>query len=131
MPIFAEGYCRDPDPPYLHPAYGSTRKRSPAQPLVIIPRTLSETTGPAFGHRHVGTGDADLTRQGASEPLGERIVVAGRVTDEAGRPVRDSLIEIWQANAAGRYIHVRDDHPAPIDPNFTGAGRVVTDSEGR
>ncbi len=75
--------------------------------------------------------DSDLTRQHAGEPLGERIIVTGRVIDEDGRPVPDTLVEIWQANAAGRYVHVRDQHPAPLDPNFSGAGRCVTDAEGR
>lgn len=119
------------DPPYLHADYVSTRLRSPQKPLVILPHTLSELTGPVYGHESVHAGDADLTRQHAGEPLGERIIVTGRVTDEDGRPVPNTLIEIWQANAAGRYIHVRDQHPAPLDPNFSGAGRCVTDVEGR
>lgn len=119
------------DPPYLHADYVSTRLRSPQKPLVILPHTLSELTGPVYGHESVHAGDADLTRQHAGEPLGERIIVTGRVTDEDGRPVPNALIEIWQANAAGRYIHVRDQHPAPLDPNFSGAGRCVTDVEGR
>ncbi|WP_375461821.1 protocatechuate 3,4-dioxygenase subunit beta [uncultured Enterovirga sp.] len=118
-------------PDYLHPDYASTRKRAPSQPLVVIPHTLSELTGPVFGHTRLRPGDDDLTRQHEAEPLGERIIVAGRVLDEAGRPVPHTLIEIWQANAAGRYIHVADRHPAPLDPNFSGAGRVVTDAEGR
>ena len=118
-------------PPYLHPDYGSTRKRSPSQPLVIIPATLSELTGPVYGHETVKAEDADLTKQHSGEPLGERIVVEGRVLDEDGRPVPDTLLEIWQCNAAGRYIHLRDQHPAPLDPNFSGAGRVVTDAQGR
>ena len=118
-------------PPYLFPDYASTRKRSPSKPLVIIPQTLSELTGPVYGHQSIREGDNDLTRQHAGEPLGERIIVTGRVLDEAGRPVPNTLVEIWQANAAGRYVHVRDQHPAPLDPNFTGAGRVVTDAEGR
>ena len=119
------------DPPYLFPDYASTRKRAPSKPLVIIPHTLSELTGPIYGHECIQSGDNDLTRQHAGEPLGERIVVTGRVLDEGGRPVPNTLVEIWQANAAGRYIHVRDQHPAPLDPNFSGAGRVVTDAEGR
>ena len=118
-------------PPHLHPPYASTRKRAPSKPLVIIPHTLSELTGPAFGHDAVRDSEDDLTRQHAGQPLGERIIVSGRVTDEDGRPVGGTLIEIWQANAAGRYIHVADQHPAPLDPNFTGAGRVLTDAEGR
>ena len=79
----------------------------------------------------LGETDNDLTRQHPAEPQGQRIIVAGRVLDEDGRPVRDALIELWQANAAGRYRHVKDEHPAPLDPNFTGAGRTMTDAEGR
>jgi protocatechuate 3,4-dioxygenase, beta subunit len=117
-------------PPYLWPDYVSTRLRAPLEPLVIVPETLSELTGPAFGDGDVGELDHDLTRQHDGEPLGERIIVSGRVTDRDGRPVRSALIEIWQANAAGRYIHDGDQHPAPLDPNFTGAGRCLTDGEG-
>jgi protocatechuate 3,4-dioxygenase beta subunit len=119
------------DPPLLYPDYRSTRLRAPRHPLAILPRTAMETTGPAFGHERVGQLDHDLTRQHEGEPLGERILVHGRVLDGAGRPVRDSLVEIWQANAAGRYAHAVDRHPAPLDPNFTGAGRCLTDGEGR
>ena len=118
-------------PPALHPDYRSSVKRAPALPLVIVPKTLTETTGPVFGHASVRAGDADLTRQHAGEPIGERIVVTGRVLDEDGRPVRDALVEIWQANATGRYVHLGDQHPAPLDPNFTGAGRAVSDADGR
>jgi protocatechuate 3,4-dioxygenase, beta subunit len=118
-------------PPYLYPAYRSTQLRSPKRPLVIIPQTLSELSGPVFGHEACKPGDDDLTRQHSGEPLGERIIVTGRVLGEDGRPVANTLIEVWQANAAGRYVHVRDQHPAPLDPNFSGAGRVVTDDEGR
>jgi protocatechuate 3,4-dioxygenase beta subunit len=118
-------------PPYLYPDYRSTVKRAPARPLVVIPHTLSELTGPVYGHESLGEHDGDLTRQHTGEPLGERIIVTGRVVDEDGRPVPDTLVEIWQANAAGRYVHVVDQHPAPLDPNFTGAGRAVTDAQGR
>ena len=118
-------------PPALSPAYKSTVKRSPRQPLILMPHTLSELTGPVYGHETVVPGDADLTRHHRGEPIGERIIVRGRVLDEDGRPVPHTLIEIWQANAAGRYIHAKEIHPAPLDPNFTGAGRVVTDAEGR
>ncbi len=118
-------------PPYLSEAYRSTIKRAPKKPLIIIPHTLSETTGPVYGHEKLHEHDSDMTLQHAGEPLGERIIVTGRVLDEAGRPVPNTLIEIWQANAAGRYIHVRDDHPAPLDPNFTGAARCLTDADGR
>ena len=118
-------------PPYLAPDYGSTRTRAPSRPPVVIPPTSSELTGPLFGHESVLANDADLTRQHGGEPLGERIIVGGRVVDEDDRPVADTLIEIWQANSAGRYLHVVDQHPAPLDPNFSGAGRCVTDADGR
>jgi protocatechuate 3,4-dioxygenase beta subunit len=119
------------NPPLLHPDYKSTIRRAPVNPLIVIPHTLSELTGPVYGHESIRETDHDLTRQHAGEPLGERIIVHGRVLDEDGRGVPDTLIEIWQANACGRYVHVNDQHPAPLDPNFTGSGRVVTDSEGR
>ena len=118
-------------PPYDYPAYESTIKRHPDQRLVILPHTLSEVTGPVYGHGKVLPADADLTRQHKDAPLGERIIVSGRVLDDDGRPIPHTLVEIWQANAAGRYIHARDQHPAPLDANFTGAGRAVTDAEGR
>jgi protocatechuate 3,4-dioxygenase beta subunit len=105
-------------------------KRAPQKPLILMPHTLSELTGPVFGQEAVQPGDEDLTRQHAGEPLGERIIVHGRVLDEDGRPVPNTLVEIWQANACGRYIHVVDQHPAPLDPNFTGAGRAKTDKDG-
>jgi protocatechuate 3,4-dioxygenase beta subunit len=120
-----------PDPPYLYPDYRSTELRAPTRPLTILPHTLTELTGPAFGHESVGELDHDLTRQHEGEPLGERIVVQGRVLDTNGRPVRRSLVEVWQANAAGRYSHAADRHPAPLDPNFSGAGRTLTDDDGR
>jgi protocatechuate 3,4-dioxygenase, beta subunit len=119
------------DPPYLYPDYVATRLRAPKRPLVIVPHTLSELTGPAFGDDAVGELDHDLTRQHEGEPQGQRIVVHGRVLDGDGRPVRQALVEVWQANAAGRYVHKVDQHPAPLDPNFTGAGRCLTDDEGR
>jgi protocatechuate 3,4-dioxygenase beta subunit len=87
-------------------------------------------TGPLYGHNPIGETDNDLTRQHAGEPIGERIIVAGRVVDEDGRPIPNTLIELWQANAAGRYQHLIDNHPAPLDPNFTGAGRTITDELG-
>src|SRR5215212_6255978 len=118
------------DPPYLFPDYRSTALRAPSKPLLLLPHTLSELTGPVFGHDAVGELDHDLTLGQAGEPLGERIIVTGRVTDRDGRPVRSALIEIWQANAAGRYVHEVDQHPAPLDPNFTGAGRCLTDDDG-
>ena len=120
-------------PPLIHPEYKSTVYRAPKKPLVPIKQSLTELTGPVYGHESVDTLDGDLTRNArkAGEPIGERIIVAGRVVDEAGRPVPNTLVEIWQANAAGRYIHVADQHDAPVDPNFFGAGRCVTDGEGR
>lgn len=128
------GYRREDSaaqPPSLHPAYRSTALRSPSHPLVRLPHTLTETTGPGGDWaRLVGPTMADLTRQHGGEPLGQRIVVAGRVLDEDGRAVPHTLMEIWQANAAGRYIHARDQWDAPLDPNFTGVGRVVTDETG-
>jgi protocatechuate 3,4-dioxygenase, beta subunit len=121
----------DFDPPYLHPDYRSTVLRAPARPLVRLPDDWFENAaGPAFGRIPVRPQDTDLTRQHRGEPLGERIVLSGRVLDGDGRPLRNSLIEIWQANAAGRYPDPVDDHPAPLDPNFTGAGRCLTDSDG-
>ena len=126
------GYRRESaDPPYLHEPYLATRSRAPKQPLVPLAHTLSEVTGPVYGHEEVGDLDHDLTRQHGGEPLGERIILHGRVVDGDGRPVRGTLLELWQANAAGRYQHVVDRHPAPLDPNFSGAGRCLTDDEGR
>ncbi len=122
---------RGTQPDYLFPPYASTVKRAPSQPLVVLPHTLSELTAPVFGDSDIKPEDKDLTRQHKGEPLGERIVVSGRVLDENGRPLPGILIEIWQANAAGRYNHRVDEHDAPLDPNFTGAGRALTDAEGR
>jgi protocatechuate 3,4-dioxygenase beta subunit len=123
--------ANEDDPSNRFAAYRSTEHRGPKRPLIPLAHTLSEVTGPVYGHEKVGPLDHDLTGQHAGEPIGERIIVTGRVLDEDGRPVRDALVEVWQANAAGRYIHKKDQHPAPLDPNFTGAGRVVTDEEGR
>ena len=117
-------------PPLDWPDYRSTARRAPSR-FAPLPQTLTEVTGPLLGEALVRPEDADLTRQHDGEPLGERIVVHGRVTDDDGRPIPNTLIEIWQANAAGRYLHKREHHPAPIDPNFTGAGRTLTDAEGR
>src|SRR2546423_6167737 len=118
-------------PPRLSPAYKSTVKRSPSKPLIPMRHTLSELTGPVYGHETVRANDHDLTIQGKGEPLGERIIVHGHVLDEDGRGVPNTLVELWQANACGRYVHVVDQHPAPLDPNFTGAGYCITDTEGR
>ena len=119
------------DPPYLYPDYVATRTRAPKRPLIALPSHLTELTGPLLGVDRVGELDDDLTRQHEGEPQGQRIVVHGRVLGPDGRPVRNSLIELWQANAAGRYRHDGDNHPAPLDPNFSGAGRCITDEDGR
>ena len=118
-------------PEYLFPPYASTVKRAPTKPLVLLPQTLSEVTGPVFGHDEVKPVDADLTRQHAGEPIGERIIVSGRVLDENGKPVPHTLVEVWQANSAGKSPHRADQHDAPTDPNFTGAGRALTDADGK
>ncbi len=120
-------------PPYIHREYKSTVLRGPTRPLIPLKDKLRQLRAPVYGHDSIGALDHDLTRNAArnGEPLGERIIVTGRVMDERGRPVRNSLVEIWQANAAGRYIHKVDQHNAPIDPNFLGAGRCLTDNDGR
>lgn len=119
-------------PPHLHPAYTASVTRAPQRPLVPLRHSLSELTGPVYGQSSVGPLDNDLTRNALrnGQVLGERIIVTGRVLDEFARPVRNALLEVWQANAAGRYIHKNDQHDAPLDPNFTGAGRVLTDENG-
>jgi protocatechuate 3,4-dioxygenase beta subunit len=123
---------RDYEPPYLHPDYRATIRRAPRRGLVRLPAEwFHDLSGPAFGRVRVRPEDADLTRQHDGQPLGERIVVSGQVVDSDGHPVRHTLIEVWQANAAGRYVDPVDDHPAPLDPNFTGAGRCLTDDQGR
>ena len=124
-------YPEKTQPPYLYPPYKATVRRAPQKPLIVVPHTLSELTGPVFGHGPISETDNDLTRQHAGEPLGERITVSGQVLDDCGRSVPHTLIEIWQCNAAGRYAHRIDQHSAPLDPNFTGAGRTLTDSQGR
>jgi len=125
---------RRPDPSsqpvLLHEPYRATIRRAPRKPLIPLPHTLSAVTGPVYGHEDITEGDNDLTRQHGGEPLGERMILTGRVLDDNGRPVSQALLEIWQANAAGRYLHVKDRHPAPLDPNFTGAGRTLTDENG-
>ena len=132
--LVVPGYRRDHelvDPPHDYPAYRGTLLRHPKQPLIPIPDTLADVTGPALGEGRVSDGDADLTAGFEGEPQGQRILVHGQVRDGNGRPVPDTLVEVWQANAAGRYWHKVDTHPAPLDPNFTGVGRCMTDSEGR
>ena len=128
------GYHREAPgthPPLDFPAYRATRLRHPSQPLVPLPHRLTEVTGPLLGEGRVSGTDHDLTVQHPGEPLGERIVVEGRLLDGDGRPIPGTLVEVWQANAGGRYRHDADRHPAPLDPNFSGAGRCVTDAEGR
>jgi protocatechuate 3,4-dioxygenase, beta subunit len=125
-------YLREPadaHPPLDYPPYKSTTLRHPKQPLIYLPHTLTEITGPALGDtRSMTPHDADLTAQHDGEPIGERLIVSGRVFDTEGKPLRNTLVEVWQANASGRYRHR---WPAPLDPNFTGAGRCMTDDEGR
>lgn len=119
-------------PPRDYPPYRSTLLRHPKRPPVVVagdPEAV-ELYGPVFGHSDVTDLDADLTAQHVGEPLGERITVSGRLLDRSGRPVRGQLVELWQANAAGRYAHQRDRHPAPLDPHFTGVGRTLTDDDG-
>jgi len=130
MPLIYPRESNAAHAPRLSPDYKSTVKRSPIKPLIIMPHTLSELTGPVYGHETVRENDHDLTAQHQGEPLGERIIVHGHVRDEDGRGVPNSLVEVWQANACGRYVHVVDQHPAPLDPNFTGAGRAKTDANG-
>jgi protocatechuate 3,4-dioxygenase, beta subunit len=117
-------------PPLDFPAYRSTALRHPLRPLTPLPHRLTEVTGPLLGEGRVGETDHDLTVQHAGVPLGERIIVEGRVLEADGRPVPGTLVEVWQANAGGRYRHDGDRHPAPLDPNFSGAGRCVTDAQG-
>ncbi|MEJ7770918.1 MAG: protocatechuate 3,4-dioxygenase subunit beta [Geodermatophilaceae bacterium] len=127
-------FRRDPagtHPPLLSPDYRSTRLRAPLKAPVDLPQRMTEVTGPVFGDGLVHADDADLTRGYAEEPAGQRIIVCGRLIDGDGRPIPRSLVEIWQANAAGRYRHDRDNWPAPLDPNFDGMGRTLTDDEGR
>lgn len=122
----------DIQPPYQAPEYKSTILRAPSKPLVIIKKTLSELSGPVFKDFKLGTLDHDLTKNAIidSEPIGERMVVHGKVTNELRQPIPNTLIEIWQANAAGRYVHKVDQHNAPLDPNFLGTGRCMTDAYG-
>jgi protocatechuate 3,4-dioxygenase beta subunit len=117
-------------PPYDYPAYASTHKRAPRHAPVRLDHTLSEITGPRFAPESVAPADADLTRFGGGEALGERIIVTGRVLDEDRRAIPQTLIEIWQANAAGRYAHDEDRHDAPLDPHFSGIGKVIADEHG-
>jgi protocatechuate 3,4-dioxygenase, beta subunit len=126
-------YRRPPDatqPPYRHPPYVASLLRAPLLAPIVIPQTLSEATGPHFSLGDIGRSGCDLTRVTSQPPCGQRIIVSGQVLDEDGRPMRQTVVEIWQANAAGRYRHDRDQHDAPLDPHFTGAGHVLTDDTG-
>jgi protocatechuate 3,4-dioxygenase beta subunit len=118
------------DPPLDYPGYKSTALRHPKQPLLTLPQRLTELTAPVLGESRIGALDHDLTRQHEGEPQGQRIIVHGRVTEEDGRPVPDTLVEVWQANAGGRYFHREDNWPSPLDPNFTGLGRCITGAGG-
>ena len=122
----------DSHPPLIHPPYKSSITRSPTRDPIIVPQTITEKTGPQFDASSLGENDHDLTMNGrkAGEPIGERLIVTGRVLDERGAPVPNTMVEIWQANSAGRYIDREDQHHAPLDPNFLGAGRVITDEDG-
>ena len=130
----AEFFQRDRTlhPPALTPGYKTSVSRSPRYAMLSLQNSLSEITGPVFGHADLGPLDNDLIRNYAhdGEPIGERIVVHGRVLDESGRPVPNTLVEFWQANAGGRYRHKKDTYLAPIDPNFGGCGRALTDADG-
>src|SRR2546430_10287650 len=117
-------------PPVLYPDYASTQKRAPKRAPLRLEHTLSETTGPVFEDGWAGPDNTDLTRQHKGAPLGERMILQGRVLDEDGRPVAGTLVELWQCNSAGRYHHPVDQHDAPLDPNFTGAGQAVTNAAG-
>ncbi|HEY6489232.1 MAG TPA: protocatechuate 3,4-dioxygenase subunit beta [Terracidiphilus sp.] len=129
-PAYVELPPTGTQPDFHYPPYVSSVVRSPRQPLVLLPKTISERTGPVFGHGLIAPTDNDLTAQHGGEPIGERILVHGRVLDEDGKPVHGALLEVWQANAAGRYRHRVDQHQAPLDPNFTGGGRMLTDADG-
>jgi protocatechuate 3,4-dioxygenase beta subunit len=130
--LIVPGYRHDEDshPPLAFAGYRTTALRAPQRPLRPLVHTLTEVTGPLLGEGRIGELDHDLTRQHDGEPQGERIIVHGRVVEEGGRPVPETLVEVWQTNAAGRYRHPNDQHPAPLDPNFTGVGRCLTDREG-
>ncbi|WP_017596272.1 protocatechuate 3,4-dioxygenase subunit beta [Nocardiopsis potens] len=127
------GYLRDREvhPPLDYPGYRSTALRHPRRRLKVLPHLLTEVTGPLLGEDRIGELDNDLTRQHDGEPQGQRIIVHGQVRDGDGAPVPHTLIEIWQANAGGRYRHTGDNWPSPLDPNFTGVGRTLTDDQGR
>jgi len=117
-------------PPYLYPGYGSTVARAPQRKPISVPHTLSEVTGPPFASDWAGADLVDLTKTKGGEAIGERMILAGRVLDEDGKPVPRTLVELWQCNSAGRYLHPVDQHDAPIDPHFTGVGQMLTGEDG-
>ena len=130
-PVAYRPHSPGTQPPYDVPAYRGTTRRHPKQALHKLPQTVTETSGPRFSPAHFPP-SADLTTNTTGKPaIGERIIVAGRVLDEDGRPVPNTMVEIWQCNATGRYDHPADQHDAPLDPNFHGAGRVFTDDDGK
>jgi len=120
-------------PPHVYPEYKSTVLRSPSKPLIVIPEELMDIGMPVYGDSQIDPLDRDLTKNARvnGEPIGERMVIHGKLMDENGKGIPHALIELWQCNAAGRYIHKLDRHDAPIDPNFLGAGRTLTDKEGK
>ena len=133
MSTLLPAYAPEPpgtQPPYLYPQYASTIKRAPRRAPVPLDHTLSEITGPSFADGWAGPDASDLSRVAGADALGQRIIVCGRILDEDGRPLRRTLLEVWQANAAGRYHHDADRHDAPLDPNFTGAGHMITGDDG-
>ncbi len=130
-PLIPRNRAVHPDP--YDPGYKTSMSRAPELPLLSLDSTPSEETGPRFGHGIIGPLDNNLIlnwTKGAAPAVGERILVHGRVVDELGRPIPDTLVEIWQANAGGRYRHVKDTYFAPFDPNFGGCGRTLTDADG-
>lgn len=127
---YHRGGLDETQPRLDYPPYRSSLLRHPKAQLQQVDPDAVELCAPCFGARDVAEHESDLTIQHTAEPIGERIVVTGRIVDGDGRPVRRQLVEIWQANAAGRYRHLRDQHPAPLDPNFTGVGRCLTDADG-
>jgi protocatechuate 3,4-dioxygenase beta subunit len=129
LPHYIDDSSSHPD--YDSPDYRSTGLRHPNSKLHLLPQRLTEVTGPLFGHDRVQPGDDDLTHWDGGEALGQRIIVHGRVLDSDARPIPDTLLEVWQANTSGRYRHVNDQWPAPLDPHFAGLGRCATDGEGR
>ena len=132
LPKYITSLDRNAHPPHMHPDYKSTVLRAPRKPLIPMPQTLSELTAPVYGHNDIQPLDDDLTKNAVvnGEPIGERMIVVGRVLDDSGRSIPNTLVEIWQANSTGRYIHKKDQHDAPLDPNFKGAGRVLTNENG-